>query len=85
MVRRAPFYLYIYLFTDYFSPTEKIMLQIMILAVALVTIIGPAAGKVYSKDDLYALLNWCVMEDGTNTGGSIDDCKCTTFSPIDLN
>jgi len=67
------------LFTDYSSPTENMKLQIMILAVALVTIIGPAAGIVYSECQLATLLPQCGMKN------SINDCKCTTLSPIDLN
>jgi hypothetical protein len=72
-------YLYIYLFTDYSSPTENMKLQILILAAALVTIIGPAAGIVYSACKLATILAQC----GITT--SINDCKCTTPCPIDFN
>jgi len=54
-------------------------LQITILAAALVTIIGPAAGTVYSDCELARVLPQC----GLNY--NVDDCKCTTPSSIDFN
>jgi hypothetical protein len=44
----------------------------MMLAVVLVTIVGPAAAKVYSQCQLATLLR--------NNGitSNINDCKCTT-------
>ena len=54
-------------------------LQIMILAAALVTIIGPAASTVYRDCELARVL----PENGINY--DVNDCKCTTPSPIDFN
>jgi len=54
-------------------------LQIMILAVALVTIIGPAAGVFFSPCELARVLPQC----GLNY--YVDDCKFTTPYPIDFN
>jgi hypothetical protein len=47
----------------------------MILAVALVTIIGPAACTVFKECELAVVLPQC----GLNY--SVDDCKCTTPPP----
>jgi hypothetical protein len=57
------------LFTDYSPPTEKMKLQILILAVALVTIIGPTVGIVFSPCELARVLPQC----GLNY--YVDDCK----------
>jgi len=58
-------------------------LQIMILALVLVTIMGPAAGVVYQACQLATVLPQC----GLNF--NVNDCKCTaplpTPFPIDLN
>jgi hypothetical protein len=54
-------------------------LQIIILAVALVTISGPAAATVYKACELARVLPQC----GLNF--SVKDCKFTTASPNDFN
>ena len=59
---------------------KNMKLQITILAVALVTIIGPAASTNYTACGLAkALYDTCGFE------CDIADCKCTTPSPIDFN
>ena len=72
MFALLPCYLYIYLFTGYSSSTEKMKFQIMILAVALVTISGPAAAKDYKACELAKVLTEC----GLNF--NVSDCKYTT-------
>jgi len=54
-------------------------LQITILAVALLTVSGPAAGTVYQECELARVLPQC----GLNF--NVDDCKYTTACPIDFN
>ena len=51
----------------------------MILAVALVTIIGPAAGIVFNEGELAVVLPQC----GLNY--SVNDCKFSIPSPTDFN
>jgi hypothetical protein len=78
MFALLPCYLHICMFTDY-SPTEKMKLRIMILAVALVTIIGPAAGRWYSQCQLATALQQCGMN------FSINDCKYTAGCRIEFS
>jgi hypothetical protein len=58
---------------------KKMKLHTMILAVALVTIIGPAAAKVFKECELVTALPQC----GITT--SINDCKYTALSQVDFN
>jgi hypothetical protein len=53
-------------------------LQIMILALFLVTIIGTANGVIFSEGDLYNVLPQC----GLNY--YVADCKCTNSPTIDF-
>ena len=50
-------------------------LQIMILAVVLVTVLGPAAGEVYQPCQLATVLPQCGLD------FSVNDCKYTAPAP----
>ena len=58
---------------------KNMKLQIMKLAAALVTIIGPAGGVFYSPCELVRFLPQCGLD------YNCDGCKCTTPSSIDFN
>ena len=79
MFALSPCYLYIYCSQVTLLQQKRMKLQIMTLAVALVTISGPAAATVYTACELARVLPQC----GLNF--NISDCKFTTASANDFN